>query len=150
MRTHMLACVQALTGNASSMYTLSVVRLAPPEHSRMAELNVSIKGATYSLCSDDPLAEPVPEFDEAGEPVEPTGAGLLPSPCQTDPTMWLNVSHDTDTVLLHPRLLFPHVQVSPLGAFLGTAWTLALSLSLSLSPSLSLPLSYVHMVQVSS
>lgn len=42
--------------DSSSTYTLSLVRLAPPEHSFMAELNASVKGSTYSLCSDYPSA----------------------------------------------------------------------------------------------
>ena len=91
------------------MYTLSVIRLAPPEHSYMAELNVTIKGYTYSLCSDTPWAEAVPEYDDSGEPLD--GVIQIAPPCQVEPAMQLNVSHDTETVLLHPSLLFPDVQV---------------------------------------
>ena len=90
------------------MYTLSIIRLSPIEHSYMAELNVTVKGVTYALCSDDPLAEAVPEFDESGDPLGSYGA---PPPCRVEPMMWLNVSYATENVFLHPSLLFPDIQV---------------------------------------
>ena len=95
---------------ASTSYTLSVVRLAPPEHSHIAELNASIKGSTFSLCSDNPLAESWPVLDEAGEMRDPVGSGP-PGQCLPETTLPLNVSSETETVLLHLRLLYPHVQV---------------------------------------
>lgn len=96
-----------LSGNGSSMYTLSVIRLAPEEHAHLAELNASIKGSTYSVCSVDPASEGVPEFDDKGVPINSPGPAPL---CQADAYMQLNVSQDTDSVILHPSLLFPDVQ----------------------------------------
>lgn len=90
------------------MYTLSVIRLAPEEHAHLAELNASIKGSTYSVCSVDPASEGVPEFDDKGVPINSPGPAPL---CQADAYMQLNVSQDTDSVILHPSLLFPDVQV---------------------------------------
>lgn len=101
---------QVLNNASTATYTLSIVRLAPPEHSYMAELNATVKGAVFSLCSDAPSAEPMPELNEAGEPIEGTNPPSVGS-CVTEGIMWLNVSHDTETVMLHPRLLFPDVQV---------------------------------------
>ncbi|KAK9813648.1 hypothetical protein WJX73_001491 [Symbiochloris irregularis] len=95
------------TADSSSTYTLSLVRLSPPDHSFIAELNASVKGSTFSLCSDAPSAEGWPELDDAGSLAESPGP---PGPCVAGTTMAMNVTYDTETVFLQPRLLFPDIQ----------------------------------------
>ncbi|KAK9837118.1 hypothetical protein WJX81_003998 [Elliptochloris bilobata] len=74
---------------ATDTYSLSVVRLADPEHATVAEVNVTAGRRTYAVCSDRP---------------RPVLAPAAPSPAAA-PISGLSV----EWVALHPRLRYPGI-----------------------------------------
>jgi hypothetical protein len=80
-------------GNASEWYSLSVVRLADPEHAQMAQLNATTSAReSVRVCGGE------------------EGKGARPAACAPNARMWLNVSAGVDWVALHPGLRWAGAQ----------------------------------------
>ena len=53
----------ASTTSTSQMYTLSINRLAPQQHAQLAQLNASVNGTAYTLCSSSSQPALLPAYD---------------------------------------------------------------------------------------
>ncbi len=101
-------------GNRTKVYSLSVVRLANPQHAQLALINVTDSSQTvYTVCAstaeDSPTAysaqsEPLGDFADGVESSSP-GVSL----CEPDVSLAVNVSSKTKWVSLQPGLLYPDV-----------------------------------------
>eukprot|EP00884_Botryococcus_braunii_P021518 jgi/Botrbrau1/804/Bobra.0352s0001.1 len=114
------------SSSRSDAYTLSIVRLANPEHAVLAELNVTDSShASYAVCSDDPDAERPPTDDCCARMrccLHEAAPGCLRQSdcgakegegvpeCEPNTSMWLNVSSSVEWVLLQPWLRWPHLE----------------------------------------
>jgi hypothetical protein len=111
--------------NRTRVYTLSIVRLADPEHAELAQLNATTADKqTLCVCGNGCASPGALSSRQAtggggaqGSGVTGGGAqgsgdgaaaGAFPA-CTPNSLMWLNVSHETDWVSLHPGLRWPGV-----------------------------------------
>ena len=95
-------------GNRTKVYSLSVVRLADPQHAQLALINVTDSTQTvYTVCASTTQDSTTP-YSAQAESAETDSAGV--STCDPDTSLAVNVSSETNWVSLQPSLLYPDVE----------------------------------------
>ena len=108
------------TNNHTTTYSVSIVRLADPQHAQLALINVTDSNQdVQTVCSSSSSGgvEPPPTAAPVSGPLSPDGDfanGGSPLPaqipgCDPDVPLAINVSSETKWVSLQPGLLYPEV-----------------------------------------
>ena len=102
-------------GNRTKVYSLSVVRLANPQHAQLALINVTDSTqAVYTVCASTAQALPTAYSSQPESAEDDSGAGGdaassgVPR-CDPDTPLGVNVSSETKWLSLQPGLLYPDV-----------------------------------------
>lgn len=100
------------TGNRTKVYNLSIVRLADPQHTQLAFVNVTDSTKTvHTVCRAQEASPQLPSDSEADMGVEAQDMGeatIVPA-CNPDTVLAVNVSSETKWVSLQPGLAHPEV-----------------------------------------
>lgn len=103
------------SGNRTKVYSLSVVRLADPQHAQLALINVTDSTqAVHTVCASTAEVSttaylPQPESaEDASDAGGDAPSNEVPS-CNPDTPLGVNVSSETKWVSLQPGLLYPDV-----------------------------------------
>jgi len=103
------------SGNRTKVYSLSVVRLANPQHAQLALINVTDSTqAVHTVCASTAQVSPTAYLPQPESAEDDSGAGGdspssgVPS-CDPDTPLGVNVSSETKWVSLQPGLLYPDV-----------------------------------------
>ncbi len=103
------------SGNRTKTYSLSVVRLANPQHAQLALINVTDSTqAVHTVCASTAQASPTAYLSQPESAEDDSGAGGdsassgVPS-CDPDTPLGVNVSSGTKWLSLQPGLLYPDV-----------------------------------------
>lgn len=101
------------SGNRTRVYSLSVVRLANPQHAQLALINVTDSTQTvYPVCAStalDSLSQSRSDGSAAAAD-EDSDESSEPPLCSPDTALAVNVSSETKWVSLQPGLLYPEVE----------------------------------------
>ena len=101
------------SGNRTRVYSLSVVRLANPQHAQLALVNVTDSTKTvYAVCASTAQnsLSPSPSEGSAAAADEGSNESSEPPLCSPDTALGVNVSSETKWVSLQPGLLYPEVE----------------------------------------
>lgn len=100
--------------NRTATYSLSVVRLADPDHAKLALINITDSTQqVYAVCASpdhqSPSSSDTSDSDLASSGLV-SAAGTHVGPCDADSVLAVNVSSQSKWVSLQPELMFPGVE----------------------------------------